>query len=763
MEKYENNQNSDEKELNLDNLMEEMSTSSPSPQKKSGRKGLLSSFISTNENNSEELSEEISSHHEENSIESVEGEGFVSPKRKRGLLSQISSQEEFEEDFKEKENIESESKETLQEESNFGEEFIESDLSRDNTDKEEFIDNRSSHKRKRGLLGLLGSTEQPEEEKEFGNKREKEMSREEESGPLLSSFNRGNHQEQGERQERGFDYNYSEGNDLSYENGIIDKDSSILDSRFKNVDNIEEGDNSEDEVDLAQLPANVVEEDSEDKSFKDPVLSQFKQKKEEVIEQEESSDLFDSMLGDIVDEEGIEDEDVKVPIEKPGMDSVIVTQDGRSLAEMLPGMRSGNRKTADVLRDIKEKKRVEEVNGQKFSDDRYTKHAKKIKKETEENEKRASLSLKFLQRNSSMTEQEKIILKNLGLNSNQLVNLMKSKELTAKEKRELLGLGRYGAEKYFKGRRYKTTVGDSAIIEFLAKFKFANTRILRWLKHEGQNRTWRKLDRLRNIGLVESKTIIGLGDLFADTEAGVAVAGYSLSPGLRPIPKANTISSTMGVNYLAACLWFNTINVLNSDDFPAENRVIPVQSDGRDRVRGEMLVSELEIRSSLGKEINPQSTTMQTLGDERLYDVISSNVREEFERWDFNGKVGESPEFSLGNEYMWVLYPQGSLTLSYHVPDLVVKRDRGPNGEPNSIAVELERYDKSRASDKYEKVMLAYKLDEHLYKEVVWVTPNSRTARALVKAAEEVGFTRYRIIPIITEDGVYNKPDIWMI
>lgn len=384
-----------------------------------------------------------------------------------------------------------------------------------------------------------------------------------------------------------------------------------------------------------------------------------------------------------------------------------------------------------------------------------------IDEETSEQEKRIALSNKFLQRNAEYTEPEKIIMKNLGLTNAQLANVMRSDELSKRQKNEVLGLGRYGAEKHFKGRRYRTTVGDSALLEFLVKFKFANTRILRWLSNEPQGRTWRKLSRLRNSGLVESQTIIGIPDLWGATDSGTAIAGYDLNPGLRPMPKIPTISSDMGVNYVAACLWFNSVNVLNLDDFPAHNKIISLQNDGRDRVRGETLVSELEIRSNLGKEINPLSTTMQSLGDERLYDVISSNVRTSIEEWHAGGKVGNSPEFHLGNEYMWILFPTSQLTLSHHVPDLVVKRERGPNGEPRSLAIEIERYEKG--NNRYDQIMLAYKLDEHLYEEVIWITPNSRVARALENAAIDVGFDRYSIIPIITEDGVYDKQDIWMI
>lgn len=482
---------------------------------------------------------------------------------------------------------------------------------------------------------------------------------------------------------------------------------------------------------------------------------------------------FDNILEDLTEEDSeveiVEearkraelDSEVEVPLETPEMKNIKVTADGRTLADMLPGLRGGRKSVEQVVSEIKNQERVVEIDDKKFSDNRYTKHVEAIKEKREEQDRRRELSKKFIQRNAKLTEQEKIIMENLGVSNEGFAKLMKSKELTKKEKERILGLGRYGAERHFKGRKYRTTVGDTAMLEFLVKFKFANTRILRWISDEQQGRTWRKLDRLRENGLVESQTLIGIPDLWGATPAGVAISGYSLEPGLRPMPKMITVSSTMGVNYLASCLWFNSVNVLNLNEFPAHNRIIALQNDGRDRVRGEMLVSELEIRSSLGKEINPQSTTMKTLGDERLYDVISTNVRKEFESWENSGRAGDSPEFLLGNEYMWVLYPTSQLTLSYHVPDLVIKRERGSNGEPKSIAVELERYEKS--ADRYDKIMLAYKLDKYLYEKVVWVTPNTRVARALDTAAESVGFDRYTIVPIITKSGVYEKQDIWMI
>lgn len=527
------------------------------------------------------------------------------------------------------------------------------------------------------------------------------------------------------------------------------------------TDDVKEDDTGEDS-DVIEEKSNV-DSDEGAKEHNEPLSKPNELSTQEVGSDEKlNDDIFDNILQDVTEEiDDNLDPDVITPLEKPGMDEIKVTADGRTLAEMLPGMRSGNKTIEEKMKQIVRQESVIEVGGKKFTDDRYTKHIEVIDKERKEQEKRIALSKRFLQRNAEFTEEEKIIMKNLGLTNKEYANIMKSKELSRKDKEALLGLGRYGAEKHFKGRRYRTTVGDQAMLEFLIKFKFANTRILKWMSNEPQGRTWRKLDRLRNSGLVESKTIIGIPDLWAATPAGVGVAGYPYQPGLRPMPKMLTISATLGVNYIASCLWFNSVNVLNLDDFPAHNRIIALQEDGVDRVRGENLVSELEIRSSLGKEINPQSTTMQTLGDEKLYDVISSNVRAEFEAWVRNGRIGDSPEFHLGNEYMWILFPTSQLTLSYHVPDLVVKRERGLNGEPRSIAVEMERYDKS--NDRYDKIMLAYKLDEHLYEKVVWITPNTRVARALEAAAKQVGFENYSIIPIITETGTYDKPDIWLI
>lgn len=475
----------------------------------------------------------------------------------------------------------------------------------------------------------------------------------------------------------------------------------------------------------------------------------------------EIEDDFDSMLDEIIDNETIEEPEFKLALEVEGMSEVKVTPDGRTLDEMLAGIRKGPKKSTDYINELKEKAGIVKVGDKTFTDGRYSKAAENAEAKKEYNHERKKLSNRFLQKYARFTEQEKIIADNLGVQNADFVKLMKKGVLSDKEKERVLAAGRRGPELHFKGRRYRATIGDKTFVEFLSKFKYANTRVLRWISDEPQGRAWRKLRRLKENGLVSDTSIIGIADMWKVTAAGAEMAGLGLKPGFTRKPKMMTIAPTLGVNYLAACLWFNTVNVLNLDDFPAHNRIIPKQEDGRDRVRGEMLISEYELRSSLGKEINPQSTIQKNKGNRKLYDVVSENVRKQFDLWELNGRQGESPEMLRGNEYMWILYPRSSMTGEYHVPDLVVKRERGKNGEPRSIAVELER--SSKANAQYKKIMLSYKLDTHLYEKVIWVTPNARVAEQLKKAAAEVGFDRFDIVPIITKDGTYNNPDMWMI
>ena len=114
-----------------------------------------------------------------------------------------------------------------------------------------------------------------------------------------------------------------------------------------------------------------------------------------------------------------------------------------------------------------------------------------------------------------------------------------------------------------------------------------------------------------------------------------------------------------------------------------------------------------------------------------------------------------------GNEYLWILFPEGGLTVNFHVPDLVINRPRDNDGNPQSIAVECELTRKSHKN--YVNTMRAYMEDKYVYKKVLWITNNSAIVRRLQEAAKEIGFTRYDIVPFTNENGIYRNRDIWHI
>lgn len=438
----------------------------------------------------------------------------------------------------------------------------------------------------------------------------------------------------------------------------------------------------------------------------------------------------------------------------------VVTPDGRTIEEMLINMRGGATKLDDTLSKYKKGLKRTKVNGVVKPDDRYTKHAKSIEREVSRDEARIKASKKFIQKNSRYTEEEKVIMRNLGLNPEEFAHMLSKKSgLSEEDKAKLISSGRAGAARHFAGKRFRATVGDLDLVHFLAKFKFCNTKILSRLRNEPQSRTWRKLTRLKNGGLVTDSEVIGMGTVWYLTEAGMALSGYDF-PTLRSrFPKTSAMPPVIGANHVAACLWNNSFNILMLDDFPASEKTVE-KAGVPTRIPGETLISELEVRSSLGREAKPSfGSGPSRLGN--MYNEVGERARALWHEWDSRGRVDSSPEFEIGNEFMWVLYPESGLTKSYHVPDLVIARDRNADGSPRSIAVEVELNPKS--DERYVQTLMAYKLDKHIYESVVWVTNSTSITRKLIKIAEDIGLENFDVVPMTNENGIYKNRDIWHI
>lgn len=449
--------------------------------------------------------------------------------------------------------------------------------------------------------------------------------------------------------------------------------------------------------------------------------------------------------------------DIHVPLHKKGTDKMVVTNDGKTLDEVLAIKRHKRSNIENLVHDFKE---LPTVNGKHVSDDRYTKYRDKFAKKDARDESKRKLSNKFVRKNARYTQDEQIIMDNLGIPMNDLVDKMKTPTLTKGDKMKILKYGTKGMERYYKGKRFRVTHADNEMIDFLAKFKFASTRILSLLRGEAQSVTNRRLHRMKRSGLTADYEVPGMGTIWCLTEIGMAISGYDLKTYRQRRPKMSIMPPVIGINYVAACLWHNKYNVLFLPDYPAKN-FIRHGADGKQwKLPGETLVSELEIRSSYGKELRPKGSSF-TDGIRGSQEQIIQNAHLIWHQWDKNGRNPDSPEFELGNEYLWIVFPENSLSVDYHVPDLVISRPRKADGSPQSIAVECELSHKSVQT--YKRTMQAYKDDKYIYDRVIWITNDSRITRAIQKAADEVGNTNYDIVPFTNKNGIYKDRDIWYI
>lgn len=312
-----------------------------------------------------------------------------------------------------------------------------------------------------------------------------------------------------------------------------------------------------------------------------------------------------------------------------------------------------------------------------------------------------------------------------------------------------------GKAAYQKGARSTFGMKEQDTLQFLAMFRYATTSHIGRMFSEAYSTTVKRLQKLRSYGLVIDKAIFGTDALWVLTDAGMLLSGMDL---VRTTDSRLTFSMfphQFTVNNTAAHLWGAGVNVLGLADYPQYNK----KDLKGNPIPGEQLVSELQIQSSFTKQ--------RAFGAAHIFrPQIIGQINTAFDKWEEAGGVefGPSPEMQPGNEYMWTLLPPTMHRHAYHVPDLVVQRERNPDGSPNSIAVEIEIYNKPQES--YDRTLRAYAAEERIYASVIWVCKGVGSARKLEKAAQKTGLKqsgRISIVPILTEDGVFRGRDLWLI
>lgn len=294
---------------------------------------------------------------------------------------------------------------------------------------------------------------------------------------------------------------------------------------------------------------------------------------------------------------------------------------------------------------------------------------------------------------------------------------------------------------------------DEEVLRLLAKFRYMKTDHLAIAMNRTVKTLRERLYKLRKDGLVINKQVYGAYPIWYLTEAGMLLSGYNLPRITDAKMSIMLFAHSFAVSHTAANLYGGSVNVLGIDDFPGMNR-----TDTKNRkVRGETLVSELQINSTFGKQKQFEKSDL-------YIPDLKQSIDRSFDRWEQLGGTdfGQSPEFQDGNEYMWALLPPTSHRHAFHIPDLVVARDRNADGSPESIAVEVELSNKEQSD--YEKVLRAYHADTRFYKKVVWVVKSVGAARKLERASKTIGLWdegRIGIVPIITKNGIYQERDLW--
>lgn len=309
-----------------------------------------------------------------------------------------------------------------------------------------------------------------------------------------------------------------------------------------------------------------------------------------------------------------------------------------------------------------------------------------------------------------------------------------------------------------RGKKSRLTEKDYRVLRFIALFKFVSERQIAKLLQVAEHSAYKRLNELRKNGLTKGFKTLGVkGSVWVLTETGMDLSGYELPRGSEAGLTLSMVSHQFTVNHVGAHLWSGGANVLREKNFPQKNLV---NSNG-DRVLGDQLISELQIQSAFGK-VRGNSKA------DAFVPQIKSHMRNQFDSWERAGGVdfGPSPELQRGNEYMLALYPPVANRLNYHVPDLVVARQRGTDGKPQSIAVEVEL--KTKADDSsYERTLDAYRVDDKIFKKVVWICRLKGTAEKISRIAKRNGLAdqgRISIVPIYLEDGSrFTGRDTWML
>lgn len=317
---------------------------------------------------------------------------------------------------------------------------------------------------------------------------------------------------------------------------------------------------------------------------------------------------------------------------------------------------------------------------------------------------------------------------------------------------------------YNQTESYETSESDRDLIMFLGLFRYAPPFILKNIEGITENQIRLQLERLQKIGLVRPILFPGLGDIWVNTLTGqnfcyspLKTIGYGLAT-----PKPSSIVAMLFPAFVASFLYKNRANVLHLKDFPYQG--LP---DGKGGKRpGEIIISESLLRKRLRDQIRIIVDPIG-YGNIPYKGYIMEQLKKKKEEIFLEATTNHapSPELLPGNEFLFAVFPNASREdlnseLERHLPDLIVKRPRNENGEPESLAIEVERKREAKVED-FANVFNAYKADFGVYKRIVWIVDSLRVKNKITEGAQLAKFRNYDILPFMDETGPINFREMW--
>jgi hypothetical protein len=292
-----------------------------------------------------------------------------------------------------------------------------------------------------------------------------------------------------------------------------------------------------------------------------------------------------------------------------------------------------------------------------------------------------------------------------------VVGLGAEKEKTTPVKRVKLGKG------------LNITDRDIIMMKFMARYRYAYVDQLARLVNAEPKDIKTRLKKLELEGLIRSEAITAGQDIYLTRKSGNAIIDIDFPEIKKGQVSFITVAHTIGLANLGVELEMATggKNILGEEDYPTMNRYYMGVRDPYSEPTeiGEMTVTEREIRRG-----NRLFRGNKTTEDMRLLAEAA------FE--DHSG-----PELLEGSEGLFVVYGKGKD--GEHVPDLVVARPRGENGEARHIAIELELTPKNNSE--WIRILRWYRDHGFFYEKIYYFTHKRTLADALKKAAEHVGIS----------------------